>query len=165
MRGRVTRSVASYAFALMAATAPAAAQTFTFRPTVQPEVRADLAVARHVSAVAMAGLNVPLGYYVRAGVAGGVGVGSIGNSPSPALRVDLTARFLLDPFSQHAFGPYAGGGLTMRRDGGERTRAGLLLLVGAEGRRGSRWTPAWEAALGEGVRVAVVLRRTRTNGR
>jgi hypothetical protein len=153
------------ALVLSLAASPLAAQAYTLRPAIQPEVRAEVAVARRLSAVGMAGLNIPLGLYVRAGINAGMGVADSRDGAALALRADAAARFLLDPFAQHTWGPYAGGGLTVRRDGGERARAGLLFILGVEGRRSKRWTPALEAALGEGARLAVVLRKARENGR
>lgn len=154
------------AFALLlAVAAPLAAQGYAFVPRMQPEVRAEAVVARRLAALVMGGANTPIGMYVRAGAAVGAGVTDAENGAVVALRADVTIRFLLDPFAENAWGPYAGGGLTVRRDGTEPSRAGLLLVFGVEGRRERRWTPAAEAALGEGVRFAVVLRKKRTNGR
>lgn len=141
------------------------AQGYPFVPRIQPEVRAEAVVARRLSALVMGGVNVPLGTYVRAGAAMGAGVTDADNGAVTAMRADATLRFLLDPFAENAWGPYAGGGLTVRRDGTEHSRTGLLLVLGVEGRRARRWTPAVEVALGEGVRCAVVLRKKRTNGR
>lgn len=145
--------------------APLAAQAYAFTPTLQPEWRAEAAVARRATMLVMAGANVPMGYYIRAGAAVGAGAVARGGDMELARRADVTVRFLLDPFAETRWGPYAGGGLTVRRDGGERAAAGVLFLLGVEGRRGRRWSPAIELALGEGVRVAAVLRRSRTNGR
>lgn len=154
------------AFALLLlAPGPLSAQGYAFVPRIQPEVRAEAVVARRLSALVMGGANAPLGMYVRAGAAVGAGVADAENGAVIAMRADVTLRFLLDPFAENAWGPYAGGGLTVRRDGTEPSRAGLLLILGVEGRRARRWTPAVEAALGEGVRFAVVLRKRRTNGR
>lgn len=150
---------------LLAVAAPLCAQGYVFVPRIQPEVRAEAALARHASGLVMAGANVPLGMYVRVGAAVGAGMADSDDGTVAARRADAALRFLLDPFAEHAWGPYAGGGLTVRRDGTEQARAGLLLILGVEGRRTRRWTPAVEAALGEGVRLAVVLRKRRTNGR
>ncbi len=141
------------------------AQGYVLVPRIQPEVRTEAVMARRLSALVMGGANVPLGTYVRAGATVGAGVADDENGAVIAMRADATLRFLLDPFAENAWGPYAGGGLTIRRDGTERSRAGLLLVLGVEGRRARRWTPAVEVALGEGVRFAVVLRKKRTNGR
>jgi len=144
---------------------PLPAQGYVFVPRIQPEVRAEAVVARHFAALVMGGANLPLGMYMRAGAAAGAGVADTEDGAGVGLRADVTLRFLLDPFAEHAWGPYAGGGLTVRRDGTAPARAGLLLMLGVEGRRARHWTPAFEAALGEGVRFAVVLRKKRTNGR
>lgn len=168
MSRRSASTVAARLLALAAGlvvTRPLAAQDFAFSPRVQPELRAELAVARHASALALAGVNVPLGYYVRAGLSAGAGVTDVHGHQALALRSDAVVRFLLDPFAQTAWGPYAGGGLTARRDGADQPRAGLLLVLGVEGHRGRRWVPAVELALGEGARLAVVLRKARKNGR
>lgn len=141
------------------------AQGSVFVPRIQPEVRAEAVVARRLSALVMVGANAPLGLYVRAGAAVGAGVADADNGTGVAMRADVAFRFLLDPFAENAWGPYAGGGLTVRREGTDPARAGLLLILGVEGRRARRWTPAVEVALGEGVRFAVVLRKKRTNGR
>jgi hypothetical protein len=150
---------------LSAVTSTLGAQGFQLNPRVQPEVRLDAAVSRYAASVAMAGANTALGYYVRAGAAVGAGVTGAHDGTALALRADATVRFLLDPFAEHRWGPYAGGGLTVRRDGNDQPQAGVLLVLGVEGRRARRWTPAVEVALGEGARLAVVLRKSRSNGR
>ena len=144
---------------------PLAAQGFTVAPTVQTELRAEVVVARRTSALVMAGANVPWGTYIRAGAAFGVGAVAVDGQAWLAQRADFTLRFLLDPFGETRWGPYAGGGFTLRRDGNERASAGLLLVLGVEGSRTRSFTPAVELALGEGIRLAAVLRRTRSNGR
>lgn len=150
---------------LSAVTSTLGAQGFQLNPRVQPEMRLDAAVSRYAATVAMAGANTALGLYVRAGAALGAGVAGTHDGSALALRADATVRFLLDPFAEHRWGPYAGGGLTVRRDGNDQPQAGVLLVLGVEGRRTRRWTPAVEFALGEGARLAVVLRRSRHNGR
>lgn len=147
----------------MAAGARASAQDFTPRPRVQPELRVDATAARTSSLIAMAGANVPLGIYVRVGLAGGGGVSWRGGTTGTAARADLTVRYLLDPFAEFARGFYAGGGLTVRAD--NERRAGLLLIFGMEGRAHRGYRMAAEAGLGEGVRLAFVLRKSRTNAR
>ena len=151
--------------ALVASAVPLAAQGYIVTPKLQPEVRVEAVVAQRASTLVMAGANVPMGLYVRAGAAAGVGAVAVGGRARLAQRADFSLRFLLDPFAETGWGPYVGGGFTVRRDGTDRGDAGLLLALGVEGRRGRRWSPAVELALGEGVRAALVLRRSRTNGR
>lgn len=142
-----------------------AQQPFAFVPRGQPEWRADVVVARNNAFVAMVGANVPLGYYARAGAALGAGAVWRDGAPALAARIDVTTRFLLDPFGENAWGPYLGGGLTARRDGWDRADAGLLLVLGVEGHRRTGWMPSAEVALGQGARLGVVLRKARRNGR
>jgi hypothetical protein len=106
---------------------------------------------------------VPVGTYVRVGLAAGGGLSWRGGRGGGAASTDLTVRYLLDPFGESARGYYAGGGLTARADA-ER-RVGMLLLFGAEGRVRHGYRTAAEVGLGEGVRVALVLRRARQNSR
>jgi hypothetical protein len=155
----------TFALLLLLVARPLGAQGYVLVPRIQPEARAEAALTRHLSALVMGGANAPIGNYVRVGAAVGAGVADFEDGPVVATRADVALRFLLDPFAEHAWGPYAGGGLTVRRDGTDPARAGLLLVLGVEGRRARRWTPAVEVALGEGVRLAVVLRKRRTNGR
>jgi len=149
----------------MAAAAPLGAQQFVVVPRVQPEARVEVGIARQASVLAMAGVNVPAGTYVRVGAALGAGAVWTSGAAQATTRADVTLRFLLDPFGENRWGPYAGGGLTVRRDGWARPAAGVLFVLGVEGRRGRRWTPSVEAGLGEGARLGVVLRRARANGR
>ena len=133
------------------------------RPAVQPELRADV-IAGHQPAVQLgAGLQVPMGYYVRIGVDGAVGVPVGGHAPTPRAaegRADLLERFLLDPFRQSAYGLSLGGGLSARAEPGDRVRPRLLVAMDVEGHRSSHGlVPALQVGLGGGVRVGVVLRR------
>jgi hypothetical protein len=150
---------------LLAAAGPLGAQGARFVPRVQPEMRAEVAIARRTAVVAMSGANVAWGYYVRAGAAVGAGVADADSGAVLATRADATIRFLLDPFAEHRWGPYAGGGLTVRRDGNARADAGVLFVIGVEAKREGRWTPAFDVTFGQGTRFAVVLRRSRANGR
>ena len=131
-------------------------------PTVQPELRFDV-IAGHQPAVQVgAGLQVPIGYYVRVGFDGAVGVPTGENTPSPRRadgRADLLIRFLLDPFRQSAYGLSVGGGLSARAEPGDRVRPRLLVAADLEGRRSTHGlVPALQLGLGGGVRIGVVLR-------
>ena len=101
------------------------------------------------------GVTQSLGTYVRAGVAGGIGASSDGLSG----RGDAFARFHLDPFRQHRWAPYAGGGLTARFDADRRTRYYLLLLVGVDGPVSRGMATSIEAGLGGGGRIGVTIRQ------
>ncbi len=132
----------------------------------QPEVRGDVILGHQSSVQLGAGVQVPLGTYLRLGVDGaaGVRVGAregAGGSAGVGGRVDLLARFLLDPFRQSRYGLSLGGGLSVRAEPGDRVRPWLLVAIDVEGRPGRGLVPALQVGLGGGVRVGAVLRRVR----
>ena len=139
---------------------------------VAPEVRVDL-ITGHAPAVQFgAGVQIPAGYYARIGldVAAGVAVGSDAAAGSPRQgldgRVDLLARFLLDPFRQSAYGLSLGGGASLRAEQGDHARPFLLVALDIEGRRSTHGVvPAVQVGLGGGARVGVVLRRAAPGAR
>ena len=145
------------------------AQDFTFNPTRQWQARADVGHSDRGSNggtgfLLGAGVNVPAGYYVRVGVDGAVGVRQRDGTTTSSARADFTARFLLDPFAEQRVGWYAGGGLTAVHDGAE-WQPFVMLVVGREGPTTGRWRSAVEGSIGDGLRLSVVLRRARVNGR
>jgi hypothetical protein len=132
-------------------------------PRITPEARADVIFGRDPAVHVGAGAQVPAGYYVRVGidVAAGVSAGDrLAPSGSADGRLDLLARFLLDPFRQSRFGLSVGGGLSLRAMRGDRVRPHLLVALDVEGRRwSSGLVPALQVGLGGGARVGMVLRR------
>jgi hypothetical protein len=146
---------------LAVSAAPARAQVPS--PTVQPELRLDVIAGHEPAVQAGAGVQVPMGYYVRVGIVGAVGVPTGADAPSPRradARADLLVRFLLDPFRQSRYGLSIGGGLSARAEPGDRVRPLLLVAMDLEGRRSSHGlVPALQLGLGGGVRVGVILRR------
>jgi hypothetical protein len=166
------RTLGTRATALLVATALAAlapsiggAQEFDFRPRVQWEARADGVVAAKTGAQVGVGVNVPAGYYLRLGLTTAAGPVWQGARTTVSGRVDLAARYLLDPFREVRWSFYGGTGLTTRWDESARWRGYLLFLAGIEGPEHRGWTPAIEVGLGGGARLGVVLRRARRNGR
>jgi hypothetical protein len=128
---------------------------------LQTEARVD-GIFAHTSAVEVGlGVSIPTGLYVRTGVVAGAGVGKHGAEG----RTDLLSRFSLDPFRQSRWSLYGGGGISgryrTREDGG--SHAYLLLFIGLEGPlslgRTAGWVPAFEAGLGGGARVGLIVRR------
>ena len=73
-------------------------------------------------------------------------------------RAEIVGRFLLDPLYEHRWGPYVAGGL------GVAAHPYVLVLLGLEGPRLGRVTPALEAGLGDGVRLGFALRRSQVTG-
>ena len=151
--------------AMAASPARASAQSEPFKPAVQFEARLDVLGGPPAGAQAGVGANVAAGYYTRIGADLAAGASSHDGGVAACGRVDLAARYLLDPFHEFRWGPYAGGGITARWDGRANWRAGLLLLVGMEGPAHAGWRTAVELGLGGGARLGLVLRRARSNGR
>jgi hypothetical protein len=160
--------------ALLVATHAAGAQ-LPAPPRLMPELRADVIAGDRAAAHVGAGLQIPVGYYVRIGLAAAGGVvlgereapvGSGGDSGHRGSgRVDLLARFLLDPFRQSPYGLSVGGGVSVRADQGDRARPVLLVAIDVEGRRSAGGlAPALQVGLGGGVRVGLILRRTAAPG-
>ena len=139
---------------------------------VSPELRGDVILGDRAAVHLGAGIQIPLGIYMRLGLTGAAGrrlEGSSSRLPgrsSASGRADILARFLLDPFRQTAYGLSLGGGLGVRIESGERVRPVLLVAVDLEGRRSSGGlVPAFQAGLGDGVRLGVVMRRGSPAGR
>lgn len=133
-------------------------------PGLLPELRGDVILGRRAAVQLGAGVQIPAGYYVRVGVIGAVGVRI--DDPTPPTqhrmdgRLDVLARFLLDPFRQTSYGLSLGGGMSLRAEPGDRVRPVLLVAVDVEGRRSRRGlVPAVQVGLGGGTRIGVVLRR------
>jgi hypothetical protein len=164
--------VLPWALAAMAASVPRLARAQQPQlPSPMPELRADV-ITGHQSAVQFgAGVQIPAGYYARIGidVAAGVPTGSenrLSGHPSIDGRLDVLARFLLDPFRQTSYGLSLGGGIGLRAEPGHRVRPLILVALDIEGRRSARgWVPAVQVGLGGGIRLGVVLRRGAPGGR
>jgi hypothetical protein len=164
------RRAAAWGLAVAVACAPVAAGQQPAPAPVAPEVRVDL-ITGHDPAIQLgAGLQVPAGYYARIGldVALGVPVRDRALSTQRQVdgRVDLLARFLLDPFRQTAYGLSLGAGASLRAEPGDRARPFLLVALDVEGRRSmSGVVPALQVGLGGGGRVGVILRRAAAGAR
>ena len=148
------------ASAALLAMAPTVARAQRQRVPIAPEVRLDVLGGRPASVQGAAGVVIPSGNYVRIGVLAGVGATVERDGVSGAAgRVDVLARFLLDPFRQSRWGFSAGAGVSLRADPGERVRPQLLAALDVEGRRARRgFTPSVQIGLGGGVRGGIGLR-------
>lgn len=131
----------------------------------QWEARFDAVLAPHAGAMAGAGMNLRAGWYARVGASVSAGAVRRADAWEARQRVDATARFLFDPFGERRRGFYAGAGLAAERRADGHVRGLLLGIVGFEGATTSRLIPALEAQLGGGVRLGVVLRERRRQGR
>lgn len=135
------------------------------KPFVQWQARADVIAASTTLVQVGGGVNVPAGYYVRLGFDVAAGPQIAGGSVVGAVRTELTARFLLDPFIESRRGLYGGGGVSAGWSAGQGWREYLLVLAGLEGPARNGWRSAIEAGFGGGTRVGFVLRRARTGSR
>ena len=125
------------------------------------EARLDGFAANPAAIQAGAGLMFVTGTYLRSGIAAGIGASQHGFSG----RVDFVNRFHLDPFGEHRWAPYGGGGLTTRLDANRKTRFYLLVLAGLDGPARNGIITSVEAGLGGGGRVGVIIRRAPAKGR
>lgn len=120
------------------------------------ELRADVLLAQPTAIHAGAGVLFPVGTYLRSGVVAGAGKADSGAS----FRIDLVTAFHLDPFRESRWGPYGGGGISVRHDqDSDRQKAALLILLGLEGPARGSFAPAFELGLGGGIRAGLVMRR------
>jgi hypothetical protein len=105
------------------------------------------------------GIVLPLGPYVRTGITAQGGLESGSASAKFSGRLDLMTRYLLDPYRENQWGFSIGGGVTVPYAEHPRdVRPRLTVVMDLEGRRRGRFSPAIQAGLGGGARVAVVLR-------
>jgi hypothetical protein len=146
------------AIALLAV-APAAAHAQQ-RVPIAPEVRLDVIGAHPTSVQGAISVEIPAGTYVRVGVLSGAGATIESDGASRAAgRLDVLARFLVDPFRQTRWGFSAGAGVSLRADPGDRVRPRLLVAFDLEGRRSRGGvSPSLQIGLGGGVRGGVGLR-------
>ncbi|MEO6528107.1 MAG: hypothetical protein ABIP93_15910 [Gemmatimonadaceae bacterium] len=127
--------------------------------TVVPEVRADVIGGRRTSVQLAAGAQIPIGPYVRLGAIAGIGAPVTSGSSGASGRLDVLARFLIDPFRQSSWGLSAGGGVSLRAEARDRIRPNLLLVLDLEGPRWRRgFSPALQVGFGGGARIGVGLR-------
>jgi hypothetical protein len=139
-----------------AITARAGAQLLTPSYT---EYRADGIVGRGTSAQAGLGAVYQLGVYVRTSIDAAAGATWHGAQTLGSGRVDLIARFLLDPFREAPIGFSVGGGLSVPYVSGDaHVRPLMTAVVDLEGRMRRDITPALQIGLGGGARIGIVLR-------
>jgi hypothetical protein len=128
------------------------------------DYRADVIVGHGTTASLGGGVQQPLGYYVRLGVIGAAGLTWRDGARATSGRVDVVARYLLDPFREIAWAPSLGGGVSVFWvDGETRVRPYLTLVADVEGPRIRRGTlsPALQVGLGGGARISLALRTSR----
>jgi hypothetical protein len=149
--------------ALLVPTTARAQQPVSADP--QWELRADAQLTPDIGTLAGLGVNVRAGWYARVGLSASAGVLRLSDAWRSQQRLDATVRFQFDPFAQRPRAVYGGAGIGLVRDDTGDLTGRLLVVVGTEGAARGRIVPAAELTLGGGVRLGVVLRTTRREGR
>lgn len=130
-------------------------------PTLSIEGRVDVIGAKRSAAQAGIGILMFAGTYVRTGIVGALGATRDGLSS----RADGFALFHLDPFRESRWAPYGGAGVSGRFDEGSRPRAYLLVFAGVDGPVKNGLTTSFEAGLGGGARLGLIVRQAVTERR
>jgi hypothetical protein len=125
------------------------------------EARVDALITNPTAVHAGAGFTIPMGTYVRSGIDAALGASNHGISG----RIDIVNRFHLDPFREHKWAPYAGGGLTARFDDNRSNRYYLLVFLGVDGPVRKGFGTSVEAGLGGGGRIGIIIRPARAERR
>jgi len=165
------RTVAAVAVLLGFAPTPSHAQGFpggasSSAPSrIRTEVRVDAFAARADAVHAGFGWATDLGTYVRLAGVLGAGVAHAEDRTAASGRVEVTGRFLLDPFRQARWGLYGATGIMARHDDGPGTRGYMTLALGLELPSERPGVTAVELGIGGGVRVAVAIRQGRRGRR
>jgi hypothetical protein len=167
----VTRvAIVSFLLSLfaLAPAACASAQALARRSPPPFEMRLDAIDVRSMESGTLqlgAGVNLPLGYYARLEIDGAGGVTRRDSIDHASGRVDVLARFLLDPFAESAWGLSIGGGMSVLFADSARTHEYLVVVADLETPHIGAIVPAVQLGLGGGVRVGVVARLRRPGSR
>lgn len=150
------RALAAAACLLVLVGARALAQDAS---TPQPELRIDVLTPHPTAAQLGAGVEIPFGWYTRAGVIVAGGPARDSGRVVGSGRGDVIVRFLLDPFRESTWGLSLGGGVSVRYEPLRGWREYLAVVVDVEGPSGGPIIPALQVGLGGGARVGLVVRR------
>ncbi|MEO5903337.1 MAG: hypothetical protein ABIQ55_04930 [Gemmatimonadaceae bacterium] len=121
----------------------------------------DVIASKQSSAQVGIGILRFAGTYIRTGIVGAVGATKDGLSA----RSDAFVLFHLDPFRQSRWAPYGGAGLSGHFDEGSHAKAYLLVFAGLDGPVRHGLTTSFEAGLGGGARLGVIVRQAVTERR
>jgi hypothetical protein len=130
----------------------------------RPLVRLDAIAAPNSSLQLGLGAHLPTSTYLRTEVTGALGAARVDGATRLAGRADAMMRFVIDPFGESARAVHALGGISAMYDG-EEWRPRVVVGLGLEGRARGRVRWSTEIAVGGGVRLGIVARRTRPNRR
>jgi hypothetical protein len=144
---------------LLVVTAATGAKAQLDRRWVQREVRADAIAGRTSAAQLGLALSTPMGTYLRASGTLGAGLAWHRGTAGFSTRLDVTGRFMLDPFRQYRWTPYGLAGGSIAYDEFARWRPLLVAAIGIEGPESHGFVPAFELGLGGGTRLGFAMRR------
>jgi hypothetical protein len=128
----------------------------------QPELRLDVLGASPCRVEMGAGVNLGAGNYQRVELDAAAGAFRRTGALVGSGRVDALMRLLLDPFGQRRWALSLAGGVSARYDAGDRVRPYLVGMLDLEGPPSHGVRVAYQVGFGGGVRLGVVLRRSRT---
>ena len=160
-RSRVEFLSLLFSLLALAPLARAAAQQSARRSLPPLELRADAIDVHSTTSGTLqggAGVNVPLGYYVRFEVVGAAGVTKRNGNDETSGRVDALARFLLDPFNESPWGLSIGGGMSAFFLSDGKPHQYLVIIADLEAPRVGMIVPALQVGLGGGLRIGLVAR-------
>ena len=125
----------------------------------RPSLRVDALIDRDPGAQVALGVAAPVDYNVRLALDAGVGGVHRTAGVAAAGRLDLTVRWLSDPFRQARWAINVGGGIGERFEAHRGPRTVAIVALGIEGPGDGAWVPGVEMGLGGGVRAGVTVRR------
>ena len=135
-------------------------------PPVFSEYRIDAIVDGGMAAEVGMGRQLALDYYVRLGLTGAVGASRRAGVTKTSGRVDVVARYLLDPFRELGWGFSLGGGVSAAyTDGDAHVHPYLTVVADLEGRRRRGISPAVQLGLGGGARIGLAFRTSKGQSR
>jgi hypothetical protein len=155
------RRVLPAALFLLAAAERAPAQVPPANVAPRPEFRIDVLGPAPTAAELGAGLNADVGYYSRLELTAAAGGIRRRDATAGVGRLDAVLRLMLDPFAESRWGASLGGGVSARYEAGDRVRPYLLMVIDLEGPPTGSYRLAYQAGVGGGMRVGVVVRRAR----
>lgn len=134
------------------------------RTVVEPSFRLDAFAGRRAAVQAGVAVDIAPPGDVALEIVGGAGAGWGAGGGGGSARVDVLARYLLDPAAALRWSPYLAGGIGARWGAVSGWRGVLIALVGVD-------APAWrgmmggfrpfvEAGFGGGARVGIGFRRS-----
>lgn len=129
------------------------------RRRILPELRTDVVAGTTSIAHLGGGVHINTGAYVRMAILAGGGYAWRDSVRDASYRLEVQARFLLDPLRTSRFGLYGIGGINAAHDPLAEWQTRLLMGVGVELPAHGRAALAIEAALAGGFRISVATRR------